>query len=63
MSGTYAEPGSQTLRSTGRRDQVTAECRHCGYDIVYFDGPGRADWRHLVTGDNCCTARVTTASP
>jgi hypothetical protein len=55
VSGTYAEPGSQTIYSGGRRDQVTAQCRNCGYDIVFFfGGPEHGDWRHLVTGDNRC---------
>ncbi|HXW39013.1 MAG TPA: hypothetical protein VEJ44_04910 [Acidimicrobiales bacterium] len=56
MSGTYAEPGTQTIHSSGRRDQVTAVCRNCGYDIVFFDGPDRGDWRHVVTGDHRCAA-------
>jgi len=54
VSGTYAEPGTQTFHSNGRRDQVTAQCRNCGYDIVFFDGSDGADWRHLVTGDHQC---------
>ncbi len=61
MSGTYAEPGSQTIYTSGRRDQVTAQCRNCGYDIVFFDGPDRGDWRHLVTGDHQCGAGTLAA--
>ena len=54
MSGTYAEPGTQSFHSSGRRDQVKAECRYCGYDIVFFEAPTGSDWRHLVTGDHQC---------
>jgi hypothetical protein len=61
VSGTYAEPGTQTFASTGRRDQVTAQCRNCGYDIVFFDGPDRPDWRHLVTGDHQCGPSLAAA--
>ena len=60
MSGTYAEPGTQTIHSSGRRDQVTAQCRYCGYDIVFFDGPTGADWRHMVTDDHQCAGREAT---
>jgi len=56
VSGTYAEPGSQSIHSAGRRDQVTAICRHCGYDIVFFfGGPEHGNWRHVVTGDHQCS--------
>jgi hypothetical protein len=61
VSGTYAEPGTQTFHTSGRRDQVTALCRNCGYDIVFFDGPDRGDWRHLVTGDDQCSAEALVA--
>jgi len=33
---------------------VKAECRYCGYDIVFFEAPTGSDWRHLVTGDHQC---------
>lgn len=58
VSGTYAEPGTQTFQTWGRRDQVIAQCRYCGYDIVFFGGPDRPDWRHLVTGDHRCGAEL-----
>jgi hypothetical protein len=54
VSGTYAEPGTQTVHTGGRRDLITAQCRHCGYDIAFFDGPDGADWRHLVNADQQC---------
>jgi hypothetical protein len=60
VSGTYAEPGTQTIHSSGRRDQVTAQCRNCGYDIVFLNGPGGADWRHLATDDHQCPGREAT---
>jgi hypothetical protein len=62
VSGTYAEPGSQTIYTGGRRDQVTAQCRYCGYDIVFFHEPTGADWRHLVTGDHQCAASTSTSN-
>jgi hypothetical protein len=60
VSGTYAEPGTQSFHTTGRRDQVTALCRNCGYDIVFFDGD-RPDWRHVATGDHQCAAESLVA--
>ena len=57
MSGTYAEPGTQSFHSNTRGDQVSAQCRNCGYDIVFFDAPTGSDWRHLVSGDHQCTGR------
>jgi hypothetical protein len=61
VSGTYAEPGTQTFNTSGRRDQVKAQCRNCGYDIVLFDSPTQAGWRHLATGDRQCVAREAAA--
>jgi hypothetical protein len=55
MSGTYAEPGTQTLRSGLNREQFISECQYCGGDIVLADnGSGRAHWGHLLTGDAQC---------
>ncbi|MGH9046396.1 MAG: hypothetical protein ACRDVW_03675 [Acidimicrobiales bacterium] len=62
MSGTYAEPGTQTFYTSGRRDQVTAQCRNCGYDIVFFSGPNGPDWRHQVTDDTQCAVNAVAAA-
>jgi hypothetical protein len=61
VSGTYAEPGSQTFLSSGRRDQVMAKCRNCGYDIVFMNGPDHGDWRHVVTDEHRCSETALSA--
>ena len=61
MSGTYAEPGTQTFHTGGRRDQVKAQCRNCGYEIVFFGAFDRGDWRHMVTGEEQCEVLQATA--
>ncbi len=61
MSGTYAEPGTQSFQTGGRRDKVKAVCRNCGYEIVFFGATDRGDWRHLVTGEERCEPVEATA--
>ena len=61
MSGTYAEPGTQTFHTSGRRDQVNAKCRNCGYDIVFFDSASGANWLHAATSDRQCGAHEAAA--
>jgi hypothetical protein len=61
VSGTYAEPGTQTFQSSGRRDQVMALCRNCGYEIAFFNASDRGDWKHLVSGEHQCGAEALVA--
>jgi hypothetical protein len=58
MSGTYAEPGSQTFRPERNGGQFIAECRHCRRDIVLHSNASGAEWRHLDTADTRCGLRA-----
>jgi hypothetical protein len=58
VSGTYAEPGSQTYQSGRERRQFIAACRYCGSDIVLNSGPKGMEWRHTVTGDARCMLKA-----
>jgi hypothetical protein len=62
VSGTYAEPGSQTYRVAAReRRQLIAECRYCGNEVMFYAGSEKSEWRHVSTGDSRCS--LSTATP
>jgi len=54
VSGSYAEPGTKTLRTDRNRGQIIAECRYCGLEIFLDDDSRGARWCHLSTGDAQC---------
>jgi hypothetical protein len=63
VSGTYAEPGSQTYRVAAReRRQLIAECRYCGAEVMFYAGSERSEWRHVNTGDPECSLTTATSA-
>lgn len=55
MSGTYAEPGSQSFRSDLSRDKSAARCRYCAAEIYLHTSGARAgEWRHVETDEARC---------